>query len=154
MAPTSARTRARACSGGFTLLETVLALALLGLIAALALPRVLPGPGSTGTRIKAFEVAALMRSDRTEALRSGRTTATSVDAAARRVRSGVSGATVQISERMGMAVTADPRGVIRFFADGTSSGGEVLLTGRGAAYAVRVDERTAAVRIGGPGRGG
>jgi len=133
-----------------------LALALVGLIAGLALPRVLPNAGATALRIKALEIAALLRLDRNAALRTGRMVATAVDAPARRIRSGASGATILVPPSLGIRLAAGPNG-FQFFPDGTSSGGELFL-GRSSAgkpdagrpdggLSVRVNDLTAAVSI-------
>jgi general secretion pathway protein H len=145
----AARGRRSACDrrAGFTLLETTLALALIGLIAALALPRVLPGASSTALRIKAFEIAALVRADRNAALRTGRTVSTAVDLAGRRVRSGASDASVAVPNHLGLRLVAGVPNGFRFFSDGSSSGGELILTKPGTALAVRVDGWTAAVAV-------
>lgn len=133
-----------------------LALALVGLITALALPRVLPNAGASGMRIKAFEIAALLRVDRNAALRSGRTVATAVDAGARRVRSGASGATVVVPAAFALQLATGAPNGFRFFPDGTSSGGELILARPDAGLSVRVNDLTAAVSIQrvDPGRGG
>ena len=161
MAPTSATSEPwapsvdRACvvrdaRAGFTLFETTLALALIGFIAALSLPRVLPNASVTALRIKAFEVAALLRADRNAALRTGRTVATAVDLAGRRVLSGASAASVAVPVHLGLRLVAGAPNGFRFFSDGTSTGGELVLTGPGTALAVRVDGWTAAVAIAAP----
>lgn len=132
---------------GFTLLEVTLALALIGLIAALSLPRVLPHASSTALRAKAFEIAALLRADRNAALRTGRTVATALDLPGRRLRSGASPASVALPGHLGLSLVAGLPNGFRFFPDGTSSGGELILGRPGGALSVRVDGWTAAVAI-------
>lgn len=133
-----------------------LALAMVGLITALALPRVLPNAGPTALRIKAFEIAALLRIDRNAALRTGRMVATAVDAGARRVRSGASGTTIVVPGSFAMQLATGVPNGFRFFPDGTSSGGELILARPDAGLAVRVNDLTAAVSIrrADTGRGG
>lgn len=139
---------------GFTLIEVTLALALLSLIAALALPRGSAADGAAALRIKAFEVAALMRADRNAALRSGRTVTTVVDLEARLVRSGAGGRTVALPDQVRVRVSAEALDGFRFHADGTASGGELFLVTSRAGLAVRVNDLTAAVEIeGGGGEG-
>jgi general secretion pathway protein G len=116
---------------GFTLVELLLALAVFGLIAALALPRVLPNSGATEVRIKAFQIAALLRSDRNAALRTGRTVATVIDLPARRVRSGASRTAVDLPDRMAFRWTGEMPPGFRFAPNGTSSGGELSVGGKG-----------------------
>ncbi|CAA9353885.1 MAG: hypothetical protein AVDCRST_MAG90-2803 [uncultured Microvirga sp.] len=141
---------------GFTLVETTLALALLGLITALALPRALPNASPTALRIKAVEIAALLRGDRNAALRTGRIVTTTVDAGARRVRSGVSDATVVVPGVFALQIAAGVPGGFRFFPNGTSSGGELILARPDGGLSVRVNDLTAAVSVGraNTGRGG
>ncbi len=117
---------AAAPHAGFTLLEITLVMALMGLITALALPRALPEGNSTALRIKAFEVAALLRSDRNAALRTGRIVATVVDLTARRVRSGASDAAVVLPDHYALRLVAALSNGIQFFPDGRFSGGELI----------------------------
>lgn len=132
---------------GFTLLEMTLALAMIGLITALALPRIMTNAGPTALRMKAFEIAALLRTDRNAALRSGRVIVTAVDAGARRVRSGASGATIAVPPAFAMQLASGTASGFRFFPDGTSSGGELILARPDAGLSVRVNDLTAAVSI-------
>lgn len=134
-------------SGGFTLIEMTLALALISLIAALALPRGSAADSATALRIKAFEVVALMRADRNAALRSGRTVATTVDLSARLVRSGAGERTVMLPDRYRVRVSAEALDGFRFHPDGSSSGGEMFLVSARAGVAVRVNDLTASVDI-------
>ena len=103
----SRRARRADPGAGFTLVEVTLALTLVGLLAALSLPRVLPDATSTALRLKTFEVAALLRADRNAALRTGQTTATEVDLAARRVRSGASGRWIVLPDSVAVRLTTD-----------------------------------------------
>lgn len=133
-----------------------LALAMIGLITALALPRIWPNAGATALRVKAFEIAALLRSDRNAALRSGRMVATAVDGGGRRVRSGASGAIIVVPPGFAVQLAAGVENGFRFFPNGTSSGGELILARPDAGLSVRVNDLTAAVSIrrADTGRGG
>jgi general secretion pathway protein H len=142
--PTSPTTDRRDRRGGFTLLELTLALAVMALVAGLVLPRVYPGGGATTARATAYSVAAVLRNDRNAALSGGAGTATRVDAAARTV-SGASGS-VQIPEDLDMSAQLGGDAV-RFFPDGRSSGGAVVLKRGRTAYTVRVDPVTGGVMI-------
>lgn len=138
--------RSNPCAG-FTLIEVSLALALIGLITALALPRVLPGTTSTDLRAKAFEIAALLRADRNAALRTGRPVATDVDLVARRVRSSISDHWIALPQSFTVRLATAISGGFRFYPDGTSSGGQLLLAMPDAELAIQVNEITAAVSI-------
>src|SRR5271163_3373536 len=81
---------------GFTLLEMVCVLAIVGLLAALALPHF--PTGTTRERLEgyALETAALLKGDRNAAVRTGSSVATTLSAVTRTARSGATGATVQL----------------------------------------------------------
>ena len=149
--PPSAATERSGPRSGFTLLEVTLALALIGLVTGLALPRVLPNAGATALRIKALEIAALLRLDRNAALRTGRIVATAVDLPARRVRSGASGATIAVPATLDLRLAAGTPSSVQFFPNGTSSGGELFIDRApgtsSASMAVRVNDQTAAVSV-------
>ena len=146
--------RVRRETAGVSLLEVVCALAIVAAIASFALPRV--PLGTTRARLEAYalEVAALIKSDRTAALRGGVPVATLVDAPARRIRSGASGRTVHLPSDVRIEATL-PRycsgrpagGAIRFFASGLSCGGVVALLRPGAGFEVRVNWLTGGVEI-------
>lgn len=154
--PAWLRLREGTARAGFTLIEVTLALTLVGLIAALVLPRVLPNTTSTALRIKAFEVAALLRADRNTALRTGRVIATDVDLLGRRVWSSASGRSVGLPAVFTVRLTSTAPSGFRFFPDGTSSGGELILSRPDSEVAVRVNDVTAAISVhrGSAGRGG
>lgn len=133
---------------GFTLLETVLALALIGLVATLALPRS-PRDSGTSLRIKAYEVMALLRADRDAARAGGVPVVARVDLAERILRSGASERAVALPPRMSVRISEGLTGGVRFFPDGTATGGEIFLArpGSGGLLAVRIDGLTAAVDL-------
>ena len=90
MAPTSPTSESRRRRDGFTLIEMAVALLVVALVAALALPRVLPGRDS---HVIAYDIAALLRADREYAARQQRLVMTRIDVAGRQVVSGASTAT-------------------------------------------------------------
>ncbi|QRG06043.1 prepilin-type N-terminal cleavage/methylation domain-containing protein [Xanthobacter dioxanivorans] len=139
---------------GFSLLEVVCALAIVAAIAAIALPR-LP-LGTSRPRLEAFavETAALLKADRTAAIRRGAPVATEVDAPSGRIRSGSSGRTVRIPADVRMQAVLPQycngravRGAIGFLPSGLSCGGVLTLARNGAAYEVRVNWLTGGVEI-------
>jgi len=144
--PSRLHSRIKSVNAGFTLLETALALAILGLIAALALPRAIPN-SSTSLRIKAFEIAALMRTDRNTALRTGRTVETIVNMAGRFLQSGASGSFVTLPDYLAIRLATQIPSDFRFYPNGTSSGGEIILGGSSATVSVHVDSLTSAISI-------
>ncbi len=141
--------RSNGTQAGFTLLETVLALALIGLVATLALPRGSPRDSGTSLRIKAYEVMALLRADRDAARASGAPVTVRVDLVERLLRSGASARTVALPPRIAVRVSEGLAGGVRFFPDGTATGGEIFLArpGLGSLLAVRIDGLTAAVGL-------
>ncbi len=125
----------------------MLALAVMALVASVALPFVRPAQGTAGLRARAYEAAALLRGDRTAARRTGRTVATGVEFPGPRLRSGATGAVVDLSQ--GLSVRASGmtgRGFV-FYPDGRSSGGALALATRTVQLNVTVDDFTSGVTI-------
>ncbi|WP_026190789.1 hypothetical protein [Methylobacterium sp. WSM2598] len=146
---------ARERAGGFVLLELALALLILALLAALALPRARPFDGPARLGLKAQEIAALLRRDRDAALRGQTTIRTEIDLARRAVRSGAANGEVPVPTAYALRVAARET-AIRFRPDGSASGGTVFLAGPGGGglAAVEVDDLTGAVTVTREGRHG
>lgn len=147
--PTSPTTDARRRGdpqAGFSLMELMLALAVIALVAAVALPKSGFSAGPAVVRAKAYEAAALLRADRTEALRTRRTVETRFDAVAGVLRSGASHDTVTLPAAVSARFEGRGAG-IRFYADGKSSGGLLAFASRSVTLDVRVDDFTSAVEI-------
>jgi len=158
LAPALAR-RGRASSRGFTLVEALVVAGLLALAFGLlagALGGAMPGQQ---LREATGRLAAEMRATRARAVATGVDQRFEVDTATREWRSGPSEsaesrrsgrlpdalsvvATVAREEQPGPGVAA-----IRFFADGSSTGGRVVLRRGEAAWRVDVAWLTGAVRI-------
>lgn len=144
---TDGRIARRDREGGFTLIELVLALAILSLLAALALPSVRPGGGALAMRIKATEIAALLKADRNAAMTSGRTVVTQIDLGERRVAAGASDSAVALPAQMPLRVAPAGLDGFRFSRDGRSSGGRIELGARSGGVTVSVNPLTAAVAV-------
>ena len=139
---------------GFTLIEIVCALAILAIVAALALtayPR-----GTTPQRLSgyALEIAAILKSDRNAAVREGAPVSTSFDGRQRSVRSGASGARVDLPDDVGFdALLAQRCGerrtgsTIDFFPSGASCGGVVAISRGDVGYEIRVNWLTGGVEV-------
>ena len=131
----------------------MLALAILGLVAAVAFPRVVRGPGPAELGTTAQEIAALLRSDRNAALRHRREVVSRIDVAQRTVTSGSSGAGIQIPAGIEIAFVQSSRemrgsaGGIRFLPAGGSSGGFLHLTRGTAGYDISVNWLTGGVLV-------
>jgi general secretion pathway protein H len=139
---------------GFALIEILCVLAIIGMLAAIILPAI---PRAT-TRAKlesyAVETAALLKADRSAALRRQIQVATQVDAEARSIRSGVTGRTIRLPndvsvEAMLASRCADRRAgrSIDFFPSGMSCGGVIALARPGMGFEVRVNWLTGGVDI-------
>jgi general secretion pathway protein H len=139
---------------GFALIEILCVLAIIGLLAAIILPAI---PRTT-TRAKlesyAVETAALLKADRNAALRRQIQVTTQIDAAARSIRSGVTGRTLRLPSDVTvdamLAARCADRDVgrsIDFFPSGMSCGGVIALVRPGMGYEVRVNWLTGGVDI-------
>ena len=139
---------------GFTLIEAVCVLAIVGLLAALALPmfpRATPRARMEGY---ALQIAAILKGDRAAAMRRGEPVSTTFDAAGQAVRSGWSEARVVVPADVGfnalVAKTCAGKRAgasIDFFPTGMSCGGAIDLWRGGAGYEVRVNWLTGGVEI-------
>ena len=139
---------------GFTLIEAVCVLAIVGLVAAIALPQM--PRATTRTRLTGYAVAiaALLKADRNAAIRTHAVVSTSLSAAKRSVRSGAGGGTIVLPEDVAFdAILAEscagrPAGTaIDFFPSGMSCGGTIALARPGAGYQIRVNWLTGGVEI-------
>jgi general secretion pathway protein H len=131
-----------AVEGGFTLLETLAVLVILGLIAAFAVPRLRLGDGQR-MRAVAHALDADLRLLRVEAMRHGTvtsfmptTTGYALEPGARRrvLPVGFS-VTANVA---GEALVAASLGRIAFFPDGGSTGGSILLRANGLSTRIAI----------------
>lgn len=141
-------------SRGFTLLELLVVLAVIGLV-MVAVPMMIAGgrPGPE-TRSAAIEIASALRQTRSESIARFQPTTFLVDVDARNYRVGKDGAVKILPEEMALSLyTArseladDSQGGIRFFPDGSATGGRVTVTKGGHSYTVAVDWLTGVVTV-------
>ena len=139
---------------GFTLLEMVCALAIVGLMAAVLLPAIPKQTSRTRLEAYAIETAALLKADRNAAIRRRLDVTTQVDAPSRSLRSGASGQTVRVPKDVRFETllprNCDNRPVvasISFFASGMSCGGVIVLAKLDAGYEIRVNWLTGRIEI-------
>ncbi|ARO26432.1 hypothetical protein CO659_16605 [Rhizobium sp. S9] len=141
-------------NAGFSLLEMLVVLVLLGALFAVALPQ-FHRSTSGMARSLAYRIVEEARFARLVAIKRGSETALAIDTTARVVRSDIGRevitvpASVSLNATVGKnADTTISRGDIRFFADGSSTGGEIRLH-RDAEkdIAIRINWLTGAARI-------
>ena len=141
-------------SGGFTLVEMLVVLAIISLLLAFAPPvfnRIMPGlEVQSATR----QLAASLRSARSEAIRDNTETTLTLDLEARVYRLDQLGQEQAIDEDIEVSMLTarselerEDVGRIRFYPDGTSTGGRITFSGGGAAYDVLVDWLTGRIHI-------
>jgi general secretion pathway protein H len=141
-------------NGGFTLIELLLVLLLLGLLYGLAAPML--GDGSTGLDIKAAsrQLAAGLRKTRSVAVAERREAVLTLDVERRTFSLTDDPKTYPLPQRLTLALftaqselVREKTGGIRFFPDGTSTGGRVTVSAGGAKQEVDVDWVTGRVTI-------
>jgi general secretion pathway protein H len=133
--------------------ELLVVLAIIGLIAALAVPalgRLAPGIELSAD---AHKVATALKTARHQAIQRGREMVVTIDVDGRRLQAG-SAPPVQLDHDLGMSLLTaaselrgTKAGAIRFFPDGTSTGGRVTLTAADMSYDVSVAWLTGRVSI-------
>jgi general secretion pathway protein H len=131
----------------------VIALAILALVAAIALPRAVRPPGPAEMRATADAITAALRADRNAAWREGRVMVTAIDLAAGRVRPASGGAEVLLPPGVAVELVQSGRervaggGGFRFDPDGRSSGGVLTFRRDGSGYAIAVNWLTAGISV-------
>jgi general secretion pathway protein H len=139
---------------GFTLLEMVCVIAIVAMLAGVLLPTLSHQTSRPRLQAYAVETAALLKADRTAAIRHRAPISTLVDAQARRLRSGWDGRMLEIPQDVTVTAVLPVRcnerpahSNITFFASGMSCGGAVVLSRLGAGYEIRVNWLTGGIEI-------
>src|SRR5947209_7925187 len=139
---------------GFALIEILCVLAIIGLLAAIILPAVPRATSRARLESYAVETAALLKADRSAALRRQVQVATQVDAGSRSIRSGVTGRVIRFPADVSLDAYLASRCADRnagrsidFFPSGMSCGGTIALARPGMGYEVRVNWLTGGVEI-------
>jgi general secretion pathway protein H len=139
---------------GFTLIEIVCVLAMIGLLAALVLPAIPHATSRSRLAAYAVEVAALLKGDRNAAMRQHALVATALDVDRRTVRSGSRASIVEIPADVSfnamLAERCEGRPVgstIDFFPSGSSCGGVISIAKQGVGYQIRVNWLTGGVEV-------
>jgi general secretion pathway protein H len=136
-------------------------MALLSLLMLLVLPNL--SHGTTASRLGAYveDVAALLKTDRSAAARTGHEVATSVDVAGRRVASGASGRTVSLPNDVTLDLVASDNCQLQpgqfaviFAADGRSCGAVLSLASGTLLWRIRINWLTGFIDVVPPQRNG
>jgi general secretion pathway protein H len=138
---------------GFTLIEILVTLAILGLALALIVGYKPPWSSTLGVRDAVAEIAAGLRQARSEAILRNRPVEFGLDVAGHRFQVG-SGRVRQLSHELSLAlltINGEQRdattGGIRFNPDGSSTGGRISIGDGKRAIAVGVDWLTGRVSV-------
>ena len=138
---------------GFTLIELVVVLTLLGLF-LLVLPPVLGSGGGIGLKAAARDVAGGLKRAQSRAIARNEEVVFVLDLNAHHFRVGGEREARPLPDRVGLRLyTAQSElvdsaiGAIRFYPDGSSTGGEVALSSGAREYHVAVDWLTGRVRV-------
>ena len=151
----------RSTQRGVILLDLVIAVALLSLLVLLVLPT-LPHQ-TTSARLGAYasEVAAVLKTDRTAAARSGHEIATKVDVAGRQIVSGSSSRMVSLPQDVTLDLvasdacrTASNEFAVVFAGDGRSCGAVINLASGRLNWRIRINWLTGFVDVVPPDRNG
>lgn len=145
--------RRQAGNAGFTLLEIIVVLAILGLALVLVVGHRPPWSKGFDIDTTAAELAAQLRLVRSEAIVANRAVALELDLPGRRYRSGTAvaralpaGLAIEL-----LTIAGERRGVvaggIRFHPDGSSTGGRIVLADGTRRVAVGVDWLTGRVSV-------
>lgn len=139
---------------GFTLLEMVCVLAIIGLLSAVLLPFIPHNTSRSRLQAYALQVATLLKADRNAAIRRGADVATLVDPGSRMIVSGAGKNTLRVPDDVHFDATLPKTcnqkpafSTISFFANGMSCGGAIALTRFDTGYEVRVNWLTGRVEI-------
>lgn len=139
---------------GFTLMEMLLVMAIIALVLAVAPPLLSAAMPGLQLKSTARELTAALRQARSRAVTLGSDAALDLDLQGHRAQVSGSARTVTLPESLDISlVTADreldddQHGRIRFYPDGTSTGGRITLRHGTSGYAVDVDWLTGRVQL-------
>ena len=139
---------------GFALIEMLCVLAIIGMLAAIILPAIPRATSRAKLESYAVATAALLKADRSAALRRQIQVATQVDAASRSIRSGVSNRVIRLPSDVALDAVLASRCADRsagrsidFFPSGMSCGGVIALSRPGMGVEIRVNWLTGGVDI-------
>jgi general secretion pathway protein H len=138
---------------GFTLFEVLVVLAIIALVTAIMAPALFRGFGGTQARAAAYEIAAALRRARNEAVAANADVAVVFDLARgayapERARARAVPEVLHLELYAAEVEQLDATtGGIRFFPDGSATGGQVTVEGEAARYQVDVDWLTGRISV-------
>jgi general secretion pathway protein H len=143
-----------AAQRGFTLLELLVVLAIIGVVLVLVPGFLLRGQPGLDVEVAARAIAAALRETRADAMQNNREQLFALDVEERLFRAGTGRAPVQIDRTIEVTfqtarqeLVGETIGQIRFFADGSSTGGRIDLSRDGRHTAVSIDWLTGLVAV-------
>jgi len=143
----------RPSTSGFTLIELLAVLFILALTAAIVVPN-LGGGEVVEMKSAARSLAAGLRQTRNRALADNRPAILALDVAKREFQLPGEGRVRRLPKQIDIALftarsetQSEERGAIRFFPDGSSTGGRITLSSERLRYLVDVDWLTGRVRL-------
>jgi len=141
-------------AGGFTLVELLVVMTVMAAVAALATPMLDRVAPRLELRAAAQDLGTALRAARSAALRDNRETVVLIDVERRLFRTGSAGPASFLPEGTALTLLTatrerldEARGRVRFYPDGTSTGGEVRLRRGSADYTVGIDWFDGTVRV-------
>jgi general secretion pathway protein H len=144
-------------SQGFTLLELLVVLAIMVMVYALVPPLFSVGGSTTELRAAARHLAAGLRKARSEAITGKTETLLAVDVEARKFRLSGDPKTYSLPRDAKISVytartevVSEQTGAIRFYPDGSSTGGRITVASGERKFRINVDWLTGRVEIQGP----
>lgn len=139
---------------GFTLFELLVVLVVLGVLFTVATPLINRGVPSLEVRTAAREIAAGMRRARADAIFANHDVPFTLDIAQTRYAIGRDGAWHDLPDRLSLQVETarsevvdDAIAGVRFYSDGSATGGRVTVSGKTHQYHVMLDWLTGAVTV-------
>jgi general secretion pathway protein H len=148
------RARTERSAGGFTLLELLVVLGILAIATILAIPLGSQRHSISSLRGAALELAATLRATRAAAIRSNAERTFTFDVVARQYWAEDLEARHRVPDQLVAAIaipgvehTGSGVGLFRFYPDGTSSGGQIILRQGGMTAVVAVDWLTGNAQI-------
>jgi general secretion pathway protein H len=144
---------------GFTLIEMVCVMAIIGLLTAVLLPSFPRQTSRARLQSYAIQTAALLKADRNAAIRQQQEVTTLVNSAARSVRSGTTGEIIRVPDDVQfdalLPASCNSHPVfasVSFFGSGRSCGGVITLTHLDAGFEIRINWLTGRIDVVSRGR--